>query len=65
MKTSEFLTELETRIKDGRVTNIESHLRRTGQTRIAATKDLQDTSRWKYEEIHGKYGAIYVNIEEE
>ncbi|MFA5432705.1 MAG: hypothetical protein WC910_05230 [Bacteroidales bacterium] len=65
MTTSEFLTELEKRIKDGRVANIESHLRRTGQTRIAATKELQDPSRWKCEEINGKYGAIYVNIEKE
>ncbi len=65
MTTSEFITELETRINDGRVVNIESYLRRNGRTRIAATKELQDTTRWKCEEINGKYGAIYVNIEEE
>ena len=65
MTTSEFLKELEMRISDGRVVNIESYLRRNGKTRIAATKDLQNVLRWKCEEINGKYGAIYVNIEEE
>lgn len=63
MTTNEFLQELETRINDGRVVNIESYLRRNGKTRIAASKDLQDTSKWKRKEINGKYGAIYVNIE--
>lgn len=63
MTTNEFLQELETRIRDGRVVNIESYLRRNGKTRIAASKDLQDTSKWKRKEINGKYGAIYVNIE--
>ncbi len=63
MTTNEFLQELETRINDGRVVNTESYLRRNGKTRIAASKDLQDTSKWKREEINGKYGAIYVNIE--
>ena len=54
MTTNEFLQELETRINDGRVVNTESYLRRNGKTRIAASKDLQDTSKWKRHIVTGK-----------
>lgn len=56
----DFLKEFKTRVADGRVTNIEAHLRKTGKTRIAATKELNDPTKWERVTIHGRYGAVFV-----
>lgn len=61
----DFLKELKTRVADGRVTNIEAHLRKTGKTRLAATRELNDTRVWECVPIHGNYAAIYVKIEDD
>ena len=63
MTTEEFIQELRKRIVDGRITNIEAHLRRDNKTRLAATNELRDDTKWEYIPIYGKYGAIYVKLD--
>ena len=60
MTTQEFLDELRTRVADGRVANIESHLHKQNMNRLSATKELNTPARWEKIEVYGRYGAIYV-----
>lgn len=63
MTTEELIQELRKRIVDGRITNIEGHLRRNNKTRPAATNELRDATKWEHIPIYGKYGAIYVKLD--
>lgn len=60
MTTTELIKELKSRIEDGRITNIEGHLRRHNKTRLAATAELRDDTKWECIPVYGRYGVIYV-----
>ena len=60
MTTTELVKELKSRIEDGRITNIEGHLRRHNKTRTAAVSELRDDSKWESIPVYGRYGVLYV-----